>query len=199
MLTRNSSFLICVLAAAPLIPLAAATGDAAQPPPKSWIDPDTGHRVIRITDEPGSASLYFNDNSCTPDGRSMVYTVGGAIKVVDLATFQTRSLVPAPARVIVVGHKTPTVYYTKGGMGPGPSALYATNIETGATRKIADLPPRATVSSINADETLGAGTFNETDPSAAPRAKAPRPPWRPSARTKSRSAGRSSATRSARS
>ena len=179
MLTRNSSLPFCVLALATLIPSAAAAGDAAQPPPKSWIDPDTGHRVIRITDEPGSASLYFNDNSCTPDGRSMVYTAGGTIRVVDLATFQTRSLVPAPARVIVVGHKTPTVYYTKGGMGPGPSALYATNIETGATRKIADLPPRASVSSINADETLGAGTFNETDASSAPRAKAPQAPMAP--------------------
>ena len=29
-------------------------------PPRSWVDPDTGHRVVRLTDEPGSASLYFN-------------------------------------------------------------------------------------------------------------------------------------------
>ena len=135
--------------------------------PASWVDPDTGHRVIRISSEPGSASLYFNDNSCTPDGKSMVYTAGGGISVVDLATFKTRSLVPGPVRVIVVGRKTPTVYYTKAG------ALYATHIDTGATRKIADLPPRASIASINADETLGAGTFNETDPAAAPRTAAP--------------------------
>jgi hypothetical protein len=31
----------------------------------------------------------------------------------------------------------------------------------------ADLPRRASLSTINADETLGAGTFEETDPSAA--------------------------------
>lgn len=38
--------------------LLAQTGE----PPKSWIDPDTGRRVVRLTDEPGSASLYFNQN-----------------------------------------------------------------------------------------------------------------------------------------
>jgi len=26
-------------------------------PPKSWLDPDTGHRIYRLTDEPNSASL----------------------------------------------------------------------------------------------------------------------------------------------
>jgi len=31
-------------------------------PPTSWIDADTGHRVIRLTREPNSASLYFNEN-----------------------------------------------------------------------------------------------------------------------------------------
>ena len=29
-------------------------------PPTSWVDPDTGHRVIRLTREPGSDSFYFN-------------------------------------------------------------------------------------------------------------------------------------------
>jgi hypothetical protein len=33
------------------------------PPPKSWIDPDTGKRIVRFIDEPGSASLYFNENN----------------------------------------------------------------------------------------------------------------------------------------
>jgi len=29
----------------------------AQEPPREWIDPDTGHRVIRLSAEPDSASL----------------------------------------------------------------------------------------------------------------------------------------------
>lgn len=143
-------------------------------PPKSWTDPDTRHRVLRVTDEPGSASLYFNVNSCTPDGKSIVYTVGGAVRVLDLTTWQSRALVPAPARVIEVGRKTPTVYYTKG--GAGGATLYATNIDTGETHRIADLPRRASLSTINADETLGAGTFEENDPAATPRAAPAAPP-----------------------
>ena len=148
-------------------------------PPASWIDPDTGHRVIRLTQEPGSASLYFNNNSCTPDGKNMVYTVGGGIAVLDLTTFKSRPLVAAPAQAIVVGQKTPTVYYTRRSAG-GLTTLYATNIDTGETRKIADLPPRASLATINADETLGAGTFLESDaPAAASRAATPATPMAP--------------------
>src|SRR5262249_34715059 len=38
-------------------------------PPREWTDPDTGHRVVRLSDEPGSQSLYFHQNAYTPDGR----------------------------------------------------------------------------------------------------------------------------------
>lgn len=173
---RAFSFLALVLTFAPGL---SAADSPATPPPKSWIDPDTGHRVTRVTDEPGSASLYFNTNSFTPDGKSMVYTTGGGISVLDVATFKTRPLVPAPARVIVVGQKTPTVYYTKNGAERGMTSLYAADVNTGATRKIADLPPRSSVATINADETLAAGTFNETDAPATPVAAVPQPPMAP--------------------
>ena len=43
-------------------------------PPREWIDPDTGHRVIRLSDEPGSASLYFHQNPYTPDGQKLIIT-----------------------------------------------------------------------------------------------------------------------------
>jgi oligogalacturonide lyase len=121
--------------------------------PKTWIDPDTGHRVHRITDEPDTASLYFNDNSCTPDGKLMVFTTPKGISVLDLATFETRPVVDEPVRVIVVGRKTPTVFYIK----TDERALYAKNLETGETRKLVDLPPRGGIDTINADETMAAG------------------------------------------
>ncbi len=50
------------------------TPEEIRNPPKSWVDPDTGHRVTRLTDEPGSASFYFNVNSYTPNGKEMAYT-----------------------------------------------------------------------------------------------------------------------------
>jgi len=38
--------------------------------PVEWIDPDTGHRVVQLSREPGSESLYFNLNpSPRTDGR----------------------------------------------------------------------------------------------------------------------------------
>jgi len=126
---------------------------SAAEPPASGIDPDTGHRVVRLTQEPGSASLYFNQNGYTPDGKTMIYTTPNGISALDLRTHATKQVVTGKVRVIVVGHKTPNVYYLKDG------AVCSTDIDTGATREIAKLPPRASVATVNADETLLAGTF----------------------------------------
>ncbi|MGN6124062.1 MAG: hypothetical protein ACTHOJ_14035 [Sphingomonas oligoaromativorans] len=46
------------LAAAP--PATAPQSVAKADIPREWIDPDTGHRIVRLSDEPGSSSLYFN-------------------------------------------------------------------------------------------------------------------------------------------
>lgn len=58
--------------------------------PTSWVDPDTGHRVIRLTREENSASLYFNQNWYTPSGK-LVYTAPTGVSVLDLKT-QTSKL-----------------------------------------------------------------------------------------------------------
>ncbi|HVW20401.1 MAG TPA: hypothetical protein VHC86_04235, partial [Opitutaceae bacterium] len=135
----------------------------APAPPKSWIDPDTGHRVIRLSDDPGTASLYFNDNGYTPDGKEMIFTrtSDGAIGVIDLRTYRNRIVVPGPVRAICVGHKTNTVFYLKGGgfRSAAPAELWSTNLDTGESRKLATLPPRASVDTVNADETAAAGTY----------------------------------------
>ena len=143
-------------------------------PPKSWVDPDTGHRVFRLTDEPGSDSNYFNINPFTPDGKEMMYTVNdsGSIGVVDLTTLKTRIVVQAKdadhrPHAIVVGYKTPTIFYTLPTENAGQpadrelSTLWAANIDTGEIRKVLDLPRRISIITINADETLGAGAFIE--------------------------------------
>ena len=104
-------------------------------PPKTWVDPDTGHRVIRLTDEPGSASLYFNQNWFTPDGKKLVYTSPTGIYTLDLATRATKRVVEGRVRLVEAGHKTPTVYYIRDG------AVCSTNAESGSTREIAKLPP----------------------------------------------------------
>ena len=49
---------------------------APQSVPREWVDPDTGHRVVRLSDEAGSQSLYFHQNAYTPDGTKLV--MGGS-------------------------------------------------------------------------------------------------------------------------
>lgn len=142
--------LACAMAAA-LAPVAAQSGE----PPASWIDPDTGHRVVRLTREPDSASLYFNQNGYTADRKKLVYTTPDGISALDLTTHEARQVVKGRARLIDAGRKTPRVYYTREG------AVFQTNVDTGETRKIAELPPRGSIATVNADESLLAGTYIE--------------------------------------
>jgi oligogalacturonide lyase len=153
---RSASAAGLVIACLPTLALA-QIASAGNPPPKTWIDPDTGHRVIRLTDEPGSASLYFNENAYTANGKEMVYTTPSGIAVIDLMTFHTRPVVRGAVSVVGTGHHSQNVYYVR----RDDHCLYSTDVDSGATRKIAELPAQGGVSTINADETLAAGTYIE--------------------------------------
>lgn len=135
--------------------LAAASLAFAQAPPKSWVDPDTGHRVVRLTDEPGSASLYFNQNGYSADKTRLVYTTPAGISALNLKTLETREVVKGRVRVIVTGRKRNTVYFMRG------DALCVTDLDSLAEREIGKMPPRGSVATVNADETLVAGTYVE--------------------------------------
>lgn len=168
-LTARYCALLCgFVAIAAIFSGTVAKGQAAAPagppttapaalPPLTWIDPDTGHRIHRLTSEPNSTGFYFNVNAYTPDGKEMVYSAPDGIHVLELATGKTRMVVPGDVKAIVVGHKTPTVFFSK----TGERAIYSANVDTGEVKKLAGLPDRGAVSSINADETLGSGTYIE--------------------------------------
>jgi len=146
--------------------------------PTEWIDPDTGHRVIRLSREDGTQSLYFHQSAYTTDGRKLIVTTaGGGIATIDLATREVKPLVAGPVSVLVAGHKTGDVYYTRRVQGEGGAAgaiVYAANVNTGATREVVKLPPGRGVASLNADETLLLGTYVEGTP--VPAATRNRPP-----------------------
>jgi len=163
---------------APLMAQSTAT------PPRSWVDKDTGHRVFRLTDEPGSSGFYFNVNAYSPDGKLMAYSAPDGIHVLELASKKTRLLVPNPPRpadaseatrgyfrggvhAIVVGRKTNSVFFSKFDEASNATTLYKADMYTGEVSKLVTLPPRVSVSTINADETLGAGTYTETAAGAA--------------------------------
>lgn len=152
------------------------------PPPKTWVDKDTGHRVFRLTDEPGSSAFYFNVNAYSPDDRYMIYTAPDGIHTLELATRKTRLLVPNPPappadqqqatpgarfmymnHTIVVGHKTDSIFFSRMDPATHLNSVYKADMNTGEVTKLATLPPRAGVATVNADETLAAGTFDETE------------------------------------
>jgi oligogalacturonide lyase len=152
-----------VLSLFALITITAVSALAQEPqPPREWIDPDTGHRVIRLSDEPGSASLYFHQNAYTPDGSKLIITTPTGLSTINLQTRAIEKVVEGRVNVIVTGRKTGNIYYAKAGV------VYATDLNTKSTREIAKLPPRTSVSSVNADETLLAGIIDEGPPPPAP-------------------------------
>jgi oligogalacturonide lyase len=138
-----------------------------------WIDPDTGHRIVRLSRVPGeSQSLYFHQNQFTASGDKMVFENTDSrfntqrtradrvnwtnrIYVYDFKTKKSELLTANGGKVILVMPKSRQVYHQRS------NTVYATHLDTHATKALAQLPMRWRVASINADETLGAGSFIE--------------------------------------
>ncbi len=145
-----------------LITLFGAIAAFAQEPeiPLEWVDKDTGHRIVRLSREDGSESLYFHQNAYTSEGDKLIMTSPTGVSTIDLKTRNIEKVVKGRVGVIVVGRKTRQVYYTK------DDTIYATNLDTKATTQIVKLPFRGGIASLNADETLllGARLENQTPP-----------------------------------
>lgn len=141
---------------------------AAQEPPTEWIDPATGHRVIRLSREAGSASLYFHQNAYTADGQKLLITTPNGLSTINLKTRAIEQIVEGRVSVIVTGRKTGQVYYSK--RSGNETIIFATDPNTRATKQIAKLP-RGSVASLNADETLLLGSYTEEN--AAPQSGQP--------------------------
>jgi oligogalacturonide lyase len=155
--------IISALAAVTLVGPGTLAAQPAEGTPREWVDRDTGHRVVRLSDEPGSSSLYFNYNGYTPQGDKLLISTPGGISAVDLKTRKLTRVVDidAPFRLLFTGRKNRTVYYqTQAASGAGPKTIYVVDVDTGKTRRIAAVT--GDVQTINADETLLGGV--ETDP-----------------------------------
>ena len=75
-----------------------------------------------------------------------MYTTPDGISVLDLKTRETKQVVKGSIRLVDAGRKNERVYYTR------DNAAWWTDIESGETHKIAQLPRRGSISSINADQ-----------------------------------------------
>jgi oligogalacturonide lyase len=134
-------------------------------PPREWIEPATGHRVVRLSDDPGTSSFYFHQNGFTATGDKLVLATPRGLAVLDWKTRKIEPLVEGRAVGVVVGKNTRRAYYIQDG------TVRATNLDTGKTREIVRLPAEIRGGSglaINADETLLGGSFVEGGPRPAP-------------------------------
>jgi oligogalacturonide lyase len=78
-------YLIVVMLSAGTVLMSQAPFDSAQGGPKEWIDAETGHRVVRLTDDSGGSTLYFHDNAFSSDGDTMMFNTPSGIAVIDVA------------------------------------------------------------------------------------------------------------------
>src|SRR5437764_499173 len=62
----------------------ALSGARAQAPPADWVDPATGHRVLRLSGDGGGSSLYFHQNTYTPRGDKLIFDTPAGIAAIDL-------------------------------------------------------------------------------------------------------------------
>jgi oligogalacturonide lyase len=133
------------------VPLVARAADEL---PRSWIDPDTGHRIVQLSTEPGTASLYFTQYAYTAGGTKLLVTTSHGIDLITLATDEIEHVYEGTdAHVLQTSRKTGAIFYSKGGF------LYALDPATKQSRQVAKAPDHGTFVTVNSDETLAAGSI----------------------------------------
>lgn len=151
------------------------------PMPEQWIDKDTHHKVIRLTD-PGlnSRSFYFhNDPFLKLDKSNHDYMVyygnvpqntddkdftprnGRQIYLMDLKTRESVQITDHPGFLSgeIVGKKGKRVYYQV------MDSVFSTHLETRETELVFVFPEnlRGSITTLNADETLLGGVYSDVE------------------------------------
>jgi len=161
---RNITFFAILL-------LSSSTIFAQTELPKEWIDQETGHRVIRLSEEPQSQSFYFHQNGYAGD--KLVFSTRNGLSTYDFKTKKIEQIVAGRTGNVIVGRKTHKVFYTK------RDEVYETNIDTKETRLIVktDKILGGSGFAVNADETLlgGSATVGEVPEEFRPRPPQPQP------------------------
>lgn len=152
----------------------------AQQMPSSWIDKDTYHRVMRLTNNGRSnMSFYFHNNPFA--GNSMIFYSSEATQpenekaakqetynsnakdkqlyVLDLKTMQSGPLTSqaSPMNGEIVGKRNRNVYYQV------KDSVFRTNIDSKKTELLYVFPAdfKASITTLNADETLLGGAWSD--------------------------------------
>ena len=160
-----------------LLPLVVAAADAPSLP-RDWIDPETGHRIIRLSPDEGASSLYFHQHTYTPEGDRIILhrrgSGGGDLVTVDLTTLGRSEpkleLIAANTRAIAVAWRSREAYSVR--RGEEGSTLVAIHLDTKAVREVMKLPAlaaRGNQFAINCDESLLVGIAPDPEGKVIPR------------------------------
>jgi len=124
-----------------------------------WIDPDTSSRVIRLSVDPGSSSLYFNFNGYTPEGDYLLLTTPRGLDKVHMTSFKVSPVlrIDRPFKFLFVGLTYRRAYYQT----LDDNTIQYVDIDSGHVVEIVQVG-RGDIQTINCDETLLGGV--ETDP-----------------------------------
>ena len=90
-------------------------------PRADWIDPDTGHRVVRLTGDDGGSTLYFHDNAFSPQGDKLMFYTPRGIAVVEVSAIgrgASAELVVPGRRGGYFARRTREIFYSAGRGGP---------------------------------------------------------------------------------
>ncbi|GLR18973.1 oligogalacturonate lyase family protein [Portibacter lacus] len=130
-----------------------------------WIDASTHHKIKRLTNGEGNRSFYFHNNPFlkSKDGKDDLMIYYGAVEgnnqlfSLNLKTNESRQLTTheGKKRGEIVGRKRRVVFYQI------KDTIFTTHIDTKETKKVFVFPDnfKASISTLNADETLLAGTW----------------------------------------
>ena len=109
--------LLVIACAQPVAGSLAVVAAAEGEPPVDWIEAQTGHRVVRLSREPGSASLYFHQYPYSADGKKLVFSAPSGIWTVNLETRELDHVVEGRVEVLLCGFKSGDVYFIRRGGG----------------------------------------------------------------------------------
>ncbi|HWA08390.1 MAG TPA: oligogalacturonate lyase family protein [Opitutaceae bacterium] len=143
--------------------------------PSDWVDPKTGHRVIRLSPDTGGSSLYFHQHGYTPQGDKVVLRGAGGIVTVDISTLGVSppkfEMVLPGAQPIATAWRTREAYF----VDRQRNAIMAVHLDTKAIREVVKLPPQARSGAyaVNCDESLLVGIAPDPDGKATPRTPPP--------------------------
>ncbi len=137
---------------------------------KVWIDAETGHKVEKLVDRPGTnSSFYFHNDPFLPTSDNKGWLMlfygstpnGNQLFSIDLNTKKIEQITDKPGNKggEIVGNKTRKVYYRM------KDSIFATHIDTHKTEFIYKFPEDmvGSIATLNADETLLGGVLSSKE------------------------------------